>query len=528
MTLPALVDLPTSKISRKKMKNGTTYIYYRTRFYRDENGKAKFDEVAIGKLDPETGKLIPNRNYAELFMTSEPVLPQRIQSAGIGIACDHLVEELGLKSILQTIFPQSSDLLLALAYYMLAKGNVLSYAADWLEETALSFQLPSLSSQTVSRLFQQLTADQCMTFFEQWTISKGTQDYWLYDVTSISSYAKGIEQVEWGYNRDHDTLPQLNLGMCYGQSSRLPLFYQLYNGSIPDKSFFPYVLATFPFASSESIQFVLDQGFITKANLEEMTEEDSNYQLLSLLPHHWIDTKRIVGEHGTSLQSTRYYLPDLNIHARTLMETVQGVPVTVHLYYDRTKASIESNLLLDRIYRLEEELKTVGKSPLKKKKYQTFFQFDVPSDAPIHYERNTDAIDEAIARSGYFALISTNPQLSAADALMTYREKDAIEKVFDGMKNGLDFKRFRTHTQQTTDGKVFVAFLSLIIRAAIRNKIALLPSKEQFTLPEVVVELTKIKQVETQEGSYHYMPLTGKQKKLLTVLGVNIDKFKIQ
>lgn len=110
------------------MKNGITYIYYHTRFYRDENGKAKCDESAIGKLDEATDKLIPNRNYAELFLTTEleaVVLSKRIQSAGIRLDCDNLVEELGLKLVLHTFPKEMAETLLALAYYMLAKGNVL-------------------------------------------------------------------------------------------------------------------------------------------------------------------------------------------------------------------------------------------------------------------------------------------------------------------------------------------------------------------------------------------------------------------
>ena len=48
-------------------------------------------------------------------------------------------------------------------------------------------------------------------------------EFLAYDVTSISSYSKGIESLEWGYNRDKEKLPQLNLGMYYGESSGLPL-----------------------------------------------------------------------------------------------------------------------------------------------------------------------------------------------------------------------------------------------------------------------------------------------------------------
>ena len=48
-------------------KSEIPYVYYATRYYRDENGKSQTDRVMIGKKDEETGLLIPNDNYFELF-----------------------------------------------------------------------------------------------------------------------------------------------------------------------------------------------------------------------------------------------------------------------------------------------------------------------------------------------------------------------------------------------------------------------------------------------------------------------------
>ncbi len=47
-------------------------------------------------------------------------------------------------------------------------------------------------------------------------------EYVAYDVTSISTQAHGVEEAEWGYNRDKERLPQVNFGMYYGEESRLP------------------------------------------------------------------------------------------------------------------------------------------------------------------------------------------------------------------------------------------------------------------------------------------------------------------
>ena len=56
------VELPKHGIAYKKV-SGKTYVYYVTAAYRNEKGKPTCDRTSIGRLDEETGKLIPNRNY---------------------------------------------------------------------------------------------------------------------------------------------------------------------------------------------------------------------------------------------------------------------------------------------------------------------------------------------------------------------------------------------------------------------------------------------------------------------------------
>ena len=55
------VELPEHGIAYKKI-SGKTYVYYVTATYRNEKGQPTCDRSSIGRLDEETGKLIPNRN----------------------------------------------------------------------------------------------------------------------------------------------------------------------------------------------------------------------------------------------------------------------------------------------------------------------------------------------------------------------------------------------------------------------------------------------------------------------------------
>lgn len=58
------------------------------------------------------------------------------------------------------------------------------------------------------------------------------QDEILY-TKSIQDFGN-YEDLEWGYNRDKEKLPQINLGMYFGETSRLPVYYCTYPGSILD------------------------------------------------------------------------------------------------------------------------------------------------------------------------------------------------------------------------------------------------------------------------------------------------------
>jgi hypothetical protein len=59
-----------------------------------------------------------------------------------------------------------------------------------------------------------------------------------YDVTSFSTRAKGIEEAEWGCDRDGDKVPQSNLGRCLSERTGLPAC-ATYPGSITDKPHLP-------------------------------------------------------------------------------------------------------------------------------------------------------------------------------------------------------------------------------------------------------------------------------------------------
>ena len=145
------VEIPPHCVKVPNGKN--VYIHYTLRAYRNEKGQPTSERVSIGKYDPETGMLIPNTRYYELFQKRAPSpMPEYVRDYGVYAAFRGISEELGLDKLLNKHFPGKGEELLTVAQYMLSEGNVMYYLPDWQEEK-MSYSKELLSSAALSRLF---------------------------------------------------------------------------------------------------------------------------------------------------------------------------------------------------------------------------------------------------------------------------------------------------------------------------------------------------------------------------------------
>ncbi len=97
------VPLPDRGIVKYRNKD-TIYAYHITRIYRNEKGNPTNDRISIGKIDNETGMLIPNKNYYEIYASSDDkkILSEieSIKSFGVTFAIYGLLNEIGLIAIM--------------------------------------------------------------------------------------------------------------------------------------------------------------------------------------------------------------------------------------------------------------------------------------------------------------------------------------------------------------------------------------------------------------------------------------------
>ncbi|MCL2707092.1 MAG: hypothetical protein FWE97_02875 [Dehalococcoidia bacterium] len=99
----------------------------------------------------------------------------------------------------------------------------------------------------------------------------------------------------------------------------------------------------------------------------------------------------------------------------------------------------------------------------------------------------------------------------------------AIEKAFSGMKNYLDFKRMRTHSNVTTDGKLFTGFIALILRSAIRWALSTCEETKNMSVGTALRELHKLKRITFPDASAVYSTVSKTQRDILTALSIDVE-----
>lgn len=515
------VALPEHGIAYKKI-SGKTYVYFVTATYRNEKGQPTCDRVSIGRLDTETGKLIPNRNYYEIYLKKPMPVHNGVCDHGVGDVFEKVSKKLGITKLIHQYFPENAEEILTSAQYMLSEGNVMLYVDEY-SQTHTTALTNGISNEKCSKMFSSLRQEDMQLFFREWMKNKKQKEYLAYDVTSISSYSKKIQELEWGYNRDKERLPQINIGMYYGEESELPLYYRVYPGSISDKAHLKYMVADDSFIDSKQSRFVMDRGFYSKDNLQYLVKD--GYRFIIALPTSLKYCQKLIEEHGQKIVNHSEYLLGTGLPYGKMFETEElEFRMRVHLYYDPEKALHEAAELYELLEAQENDLKNMEEPPDRKLHYDKYFYINRTKEGKLAYIRNHKAIDAALRQCGFFLIAETDFKKTTAEILKIYRRRDVIEKSFDNLKNGLDMKRLRSHTSESTQGKIFVSFIALLVQAYLYRQLKEYLQKERIPLKKILLELDKLKTIQYpgQQKPRLLNPATKTQRMIYELLEVPV------
>jgi transposase len=512
-----------------------TYLYEATS-YRDEDGNPRNRKKPIGKVDTVTGEYIYKQEYLDrmdnaglpvkrvppkpgsVTVSLEEIKKSSVRDYGAYYFLREIAEQIGVRDILLTFFPHCWQEILTLAIYLICTEDPFLYCSHWLESTE-TLHVGSLSSQRISDLLHAISDKERTNFYMAWTQHIREQEFLALDITSISSWSNLIEDVEWGYNRDHEELPQINLCMLMGESSRLPVFQTVYSGSIKDVSTLKSTLekTTCYLSDDEPVLLVMDKGFYSQKNVDDMLKDGSKMRFLIPVSFTSKFAKKQVDSERKDIDTVTNTIVSggHSVRGVTKDRAWNGYSLHTHVYWNALKAATQKEDLFAHVSVLE---KIAQKDP-ENKEHQGEFKKHLNirkskiSQSGYTVSIRDDVIQSSLERAGWLVLIS-NQVDDCENALSIYRAKDVVEKGFLRLKCAIDLGRLRVHSHESMQNKIFLGFLSLILLSHMNKVMQEKNIYQKMTMKEMLMILKKLK-VQYVGGHRILFPLTKEQKEIL-------------
>ena len=532
-----------SIVTQTDKRTGITYAYDTTYYWDKEKRQSRSKRICVGKIDPETGDIVPTRGRAKKGSKSadgkpaktgpKPFVETRHLYYGATYLLNEFANELGLAADLRQCFPETYKQLLSVAFYLILEDNNPLYR---FEKWHLTHKHPygeSITSPRSSELFASITDDQVNKFFRLQGRRRVEDEYWAYDSTSISSYSETLAQIQYGKNKEDDQLPQLNLLLVFGEESGLPFYYRKLAGNIPDSKTVKHLLEDLDILGFGKTKFVMDRGFYSEDNINGLYRDHIKFLVGAKLSLKFI--RKHLDEVYEDIRMFVNFDESINTYGYTVSaqwEYTQERPykgdvikdkrrMYIHYYYSIENGADDEQAFDKRIASLCKELSEGKNVESHKKAYDQFFEVKTTPKRGHQVYYKEDAIKEARRYFGYFALI-TNEKMDAFTALHLYRMKDVVEKAFGNLKERLNMRRLLVSSEKGLDGKIFTEFVALILISHLDHKMKKSDLYKKYTLHQLLDELDVIECFEDANHSLRIGELLNKQAKIYEDLGVKV------
>jgi transposase len=520
-------------------RSGITYAYESVSFWDKDKQQSRAKRTLIGRMDRETGEIVPTdgrgRKKKELPATAKRGRAPFIQTArsfyGATYLLDAIGDKLGITEDLKQCFPGNYRQILSIVYYLILEDkNPLYRFEKWssLHKHPYGKNIPSQRS---SEVFASITAEAKNEFFRLQGKRRTEKDFWAYDITSISSYSECLRQVQYGNNKEGDSLAQLNLALVFGEKSNLPFYYRKLAGNIPDSKTVKNLLVELDIIGFSKVKLVMDRGFYSEDNINALFKEHLKF-LISVKMSLAFIRKALDNIYGR-FRTFDYYDEKYELYCHTIPtewpykqylpykgETLSEFRrIYIHYYYNIDRAAEDEKAFDRELIALRHELDSGKGVPEHENLYKKYFETKTTPGRGTKVTVNEDAVIRAKRYYGFFALL-TNEKMDAITALELYRNKDVAEKAFGNLKERLNMRRTLVSSEQSLEGKLFVEFAALIYLSYIKKQMQETDLFKKYSIQKALDKLDVIECFEAPGHKLRVGEILEKQKEIYISLGI--------
>lgn len=503
-------------------QNGRRYACLDVPYWDPEKKSATHRRKVIGYYDDD-GNLVMTGSEADTRPRTRP-RPEtyaRTEEIGLSLLLGALSERTGVGQTVSDVFGDDAPAIMTCVHFLAGHSGALCHCEQWSAGSENPFG-GRLADQRISELLQRIDEDRRARFLKRWVERLGDDDNYALDITSISSYSESIEGVRAGYNRDGESLEQVNLALMIGTESHLPAYYSFIPGNINDKTSLKRFIHTVRAQGFTRFSLVMDKGFYSEDNVNELYRMRLRYL---------IGVENRISRCKETIDRVRDDIKSFDNYHRVGTSSVyctseiqrwpvgdEGHRCYVHVYFDPQRREDEIRHFSERLDAIRGSILRGEKAAASSSLARSYLRV-TGRGKKVKVTANQEAIDEWSRYSGFLVLMSNHIK-DPRDALEVYRSKETAESGFDDLKNGMDMNRLRIHSEAAMEGKAFLAFLALILRIGMSNIMAGDPSLAHISREEVLSEMTLLRRTSIGGKGTIYTERTRLQKKVIRAFGI--------
>ena len=394
-----------------KRSNNAYYVYRSTTYWDKELKKRRKRSGYIGRLDREKGLVKSSRRVLSA------ISPRSVFRYGDSMLLRKSME--GIMQPLKDAFPDIWPELYAMALTRMTGYVPLKRVRGrWEKLYNPDGTGPPLEPSHLSDVLRMAGVDRDGQRSLFAALTRGKQ--FAYDLTAVFTRSS-MNIADLGHNSAGAYVPQVNLIMLSSISGHTPSMVRAVPGSVADVK---TVRATLGDIDLSSLTLVLDRGFFSEENMEELAEGGLKF----ILP-----ARRNSLLYGRAAQR-----------------------MSGHLFYQgRLVKFSRKNAGKKRLYLFED-------SELRKEEEGTLYRM------LDEVKMGKNEFDERMRKAGRILIIS-NMDADEKDVYEMYKRREEAEQQFDTFKNTLHSDVMYLRDDESVFGHMFVSFLSLYGYCTIQN-----------------------------------------------------------
>src|SRR3990167_787813 len=411
-------------------------------------------------------------------LRTEAIIPNQNISLPVGtaLAVKKYSEKLDFKNIFSRYKKRGVgivSLIEAMITYRLTENQSISRASDWINrpEMLKLFELNAFEERTLFRVleiagdnYEEIIHLLQIILFKLYNFQSTDINM---DWTSFVLWGTKAELGEYGYSRAHRSdKKQITVGLSQLCGPiNIPIGLTVQTGNTNDQTHFKKTFLQVCEHLKPESRIVFDKGAQSKDNLDLVLAHKMKY--LSAKKLNLSDDKRI----KLFVKSSENCIdPEKGIYG----EIIEYPSRFDYFFFSEQLQQDQIEAKLRLAERKLAEAKEIQQALSRGKALPKRFLLNNPLvDITYTYQTKLSELTDDQAkklvqaatitgREGFFCLVS-NEKLTLKQALEIYRMKDAIEKVFQSLKNDINIKPLRVWTTKSLCGAILFKFLAQLI-----------------------------------------------------------------